>query len=73
MTGEMMRQRAEKNGTAFDEALASFLKEERPTLELQRRGTAEEVAAAVVFPCPSHASFMNGATLRIDGGSVATA
>ena len=53
MTDEMMRQRAEKNGTGLDEALASFLKEERPTLELQRRGTAREVAAAVVFLCPS--------------------
>lgn len=72
MTDEMMKKRAEKDGTTFDEALRSFLAKERPTLELQRRGTAGEVAAAVVFLCSSHASFINGANLRVDGGSVAT-
>ena len=72
MTDEMMKQRAEKEGTTFDEALRSFLEKERPTLELQRRGTADEVAAAVAFLCSSHASFINGANLRVDGGSVAT-
>ena len=72
MTDEMMTQRAEKEGTTFDEALSSFLRQERPTLELQRRGTAGEVAAAVAFLCSSHASFINGVNLRIDGGSVAT-
>ena len=72
MTDEMMKKRAEKDGITFDEALRSFLAEERPTLELQRRGTPGEVAAAVVFLCSSHASFINGANLRVDGGSVAT-
>ena len=72
MTDEMTNQRAKKNGTTFNEALRSFLKEERPTLGLQRRGTADEVAAAVVFLCSGHPSFINGANLRIDGGFVAT-
>ncbi len=72
MTDAMMKKRAEKNGTTFDQAIVSFLKEERPTLELQRRGEASEVAAAVAFLCSSHASFINGANLRVDGGSVAT-
>ena len=72
MTDEMMQQRAKKNGTSFDEALRSFLQYERPMLKLQRRGTADEVAAAVAFMCSAHASFINGANLRIDGGSVAT-
>ncbi len=72
MTDAMMDKRAKKNGTSFDEAVASFLKEERPTLELQRRGRAEEVAAVVVFLCSAQASFVNGANYRVDGGSVAT-
>jgi len=54
------------------DAVERLLKEERPTLELQRRGEAEEGAAAVLFPCSRHASFISGSNLRIDGGSVAT-
>ena len=72
MTDAMMEKRAKANGTSVDEAIQSFLKEERPTLELQRRGRAEEVAAVVVFLCSAQASFVNGANYRVDGGSVAT-
>ena len=72
MTDAMMEKRAKENGTSFDEAIASFLKEERPTLELRRRGRPEEVAALVVFLCSQQASFINGANYRVDGGSVAT-
>ncbi len=72
MTDAMMEKRAKKNDTTFDEAIESFLKEERPTLELHRRGRAEEVAAVVVFLLSKQASFVNGANYRVDGGSVAT-
>ncbi|WP_158808824.1 SDR family NAD(P)-dependent oxidoreductase [Beijerinckia sp. L45] len=72
MTDAMMEKRAKTNGTSFDEAIKSFLKEERPTLELQRRGRPEEVASLVVFLCSKHATFINGANMRVDGGSVAT-
>jgi 3-oxoacyl-[acyl-carrier protein] reductase len=71
MTDAMMEKRAKKTGTSFEEAIQSFLKEERPTLELRRRGEAEEVAAAVLFLCSAGASFVTGATIRVDGGSVA--
>jgi 3-oxoacyl-[acyl-carrier protein] reductase len=72
MTDAMMEKRAKKLGVSFDEAVKSFLKEERPHLELRRRGEPEEVAAAIVFLCSERASFINGANLRVDGGSVAT-
>lgn len=72
MTDAMMDKRAKERGTGFDEAIASFLEEERPTLELKRRGRAEEVAAMVTVLCSAHASFVNGINLRVDGGSVAS-
>ena len=71
MTDAMMTKRAEENGTSFDEAIDSFLDEERPYMELGRRGEPEEVAAVVVFLCSALASFVNGANYRVDAGSVA--
>ena len=35
---------------------------------LGRYGTAEEVAAAIVFLCTNAASYINGATITVDGG-----
>jgi NAD(P)-dependent dehydrogenase (short-subunit alcohol dehydrogenase family) len=72
MTEAMVEKRAAEKGTSFEDAIQSFLKEERPTLELRRRGEPEEVAAAILFLCSAQASFVNGANLRMDGGSVAT-
>ena len=72
MTDAMMEKRAEENGTSVDAAIASFLEEERPGMTLKRRGRAEEVAAAIVFLCSERASFINGANLRVDSGSVMT-
>jgi 3-oxoacyl-[acyl-carrier protein] reductase len=72
MTDAMMEKRAAEKGVSFDEAVTTFLKEERPNLELGRRGKPHEVAAAIAFMCSELASFMNGANVRIDGGSVAT-
>jgi len=72
MTDKMMKKRAEEKGMEFDEAIATFLKEKRPYLELQRRGKAEEVAAVVAFLCSQQSSFVVGANYRVDGGSVAT-
>lgn len=71
MTDAMMTQRSEQLGVSFDEAIESFLQEQRPTLELRRRGQAEEVAAVIGFLCSDRASFVNGANYRVDGGSVA--
>ena len=72
MTDAMMEQRADERGTDRDEAIASFLDEERPHMELGRRGEPEEVAAVVAFLCSDLASFVNGSNYRVDAGSVAT-
>ena len=72
MTDAMMTKRAEQNGTSFQQAIDSFLEEERPYMELGRRGEPEEVASVVAFLCSELASFVNGANYRVDSGSVAT-
>ena len=72
MTDAMMEKHAAENGTSMDEAIESFLEEERPGMTLKRRGRADEVAAAIVFLCSEQASFINGAGLRVDSGSVMT-
>ncbi|MBE9159785.1 SDR family oxidoreductase [Nodosilinea sp. LEGE 06152] len=72
MTNAMMEQRAEKNGTDVEGAIASFLEKERPHLQLKRRGKAQEVAAVIAFLCSQQSSFVVGANYRVDGGSVAS-
>ncbi|MDT9592535.1 SDR family oxidoreductase [Nocardioides zeae] len=72
MTDAMMEKRSDELGVSFDEAVTSFLDEERPYMELKRRGTPEEVAAVVAFLCSERASFVNGSNYRVDSGSVAT-
>lgn len=71
MTDAMMEKRADKLNVGFDEAVTSFLQEERPHLELQRRGKVEEVAAVISFLCSQQSSFVVGSNYRVDGGSVA--
>lgn len=71
MTDAMMDQRAAERETSFEEAVESFLSEERPHMQLGRRGEPEEVAAVVAFLCSERASFVNGSNWRVDSGSVA--
>jgi NAD(P)-dependent dehydrogenase (short-subunit alcohol dehydrogenase family) len=40
-------------------------------MPMQRIGQPAEVAAAAVWLCSEHASFITGATLAIDGGKLA--
>ncbi|GAA1980007.1 SDR family oxidoreductase [Isoptericola halotolerans] len=72
MTDEMMDARAAELGVDRDEAVRSFLAEERPFIETDRRGRPEEVAAVVALLCSARASYVIGSNYRVDGGSVAT-
>lgn len=72
MTDAMMDKRAEEKGTDRDGAIETFLDEERPYMELGRRGEPEEVASVITFLCSDRASFVNGSNYRVDAGSVAT-
>jgi NAD(P)-dependent dehydrogenase (short-subunit alcohol dehydrogenase family) len=53
-----------------DQLAAHFLTMFRPRIYVQLPGTSAEVAAAVVFFASEVSSFLNGTTLRVDGGSV---
>lgn len=70
MTDGMMEKRAGEYDCSFDEAIESFLEEERPYLVLKRRGKVEEVAPTIALLCSNRATFTTGANYRIDGGAV---
>ena len=72
MTDKMMEKRAKQLGVPFDEAVSSFLDEERPGIAIKRRGEVNEIASAVAYLCSAHASYVNGSAMRVDGGSVQT-
>ena len=70
MTDGMMEKRAKEKGVSRQEAIQSFLDEERPHLVFDRRGRPDEVGFVIACLCSERASFVVGANWRVDGGSV---
>ena len=73
MTDAMMEQRAEEMGVSVEEAVESFLQEERPGITVDRRGKPQEIANVIAFLCSDLASYVDGSNYRVDGGAVRTA
>lgn len=73
MTDAMMEQRAKDLGTSVDEAVESFLVEERPGITVKRRGEPQEVANVIAFLLSDLASYVDGSNYRVDSGAVQTA
>lgn len=69
---EMLANIGRERGISPAEAERWFLRENRPNIVLERAGTSEETAAAVLFLASSQASFITGSSVRVDGGSIAT-
>lgn len=68
----MLQGIAKEHNISEEQAQQQFLTMNRPGIDLQRAGTVDEVAAAVLFLASPQASFINGTNLRVDGGSVSS-
>lgn len=67
----MLEEEAKKRSISVEEAEGEFMRSFRPNIVLGRPADPAEVAAAVVFLASETASFITGANIRVDGGSVA--
>jgi NAD(P)-dependent dehydrogenase (short-subunit alcohol dehydrogenase family) len=61
---------AAEQGKSFDELVAWFFANARPTSLLKRFIDPKEVAAMVAYVCSPLSAATNGAALRVDGGVV---
>jgi 3-oxoacyl-[acyl-carrier protein] reductase len=64
----LMRSRAENEGRPYEEVVA----EENKRIPLGHMGTAEDVAALVVFLASEPARHITGTTIQVDGGATAS-
>lgn len=64
-----MEQVAEQQGTGLEEAEADFFKTVRPTSIIQRFAQPKEIGDFVAFVASPLAAAINGASLKVDGGT----
>ena len=57
-------------GGVFNNQPKSFLKKVEKLIPLKRMANSDEYKSAIQFLCSDASSYMNGATLVIDGGRV---
>jgi NAD(P)-dependent dehydrogenase (short-subunit alcohol dehydrogenase family) len=72
LLSNVLQKMANEQGASLEEAIAHFLANNRPHIEVKRPGEPNEVASATVFLASEQASFITGTNLRVDGGSVAS-
>lgn len=72
LVNDMIAGIAKKKGSSDAEAVKQFLQDNRPGIVLGRAGKAEEIGGIVAFLASGQASFITGAVIRVDGGSVGT-
>jgi 3-oxoacyl-[acyl-carrier protein] reductase len=66
----MFEEIAEERDITTAEAEQAFLNEEKPEITFDRVAEPEEVAPVVAFLASDAASYVTGATYRIDGGGI---
>jgi len=67
---KFLKETAEQQGISEQEVADNFFKEVRTTSLIQRFASTEEIASTVVYLCSPLAAATNGASIKVDGGSV---
>lgn len=63
---KLLENRSKRTGKTFDEVK----REVEDSIPLGRYGSVEEIANFVVFLCSERASYINGASIQVDGGFI---
>jgi NAD(P)-dependent dehydrogenase (short-subunit alcohol dehydrogenase family) len=70
--GDFFGKMAKEQGISLEAMEKRFVAEHRPSSIIRRVASVEEVANMVVYVCSKEASATTGASLRVDGGVVAS-
>jgi len=69
---EILSKEAKAKNTTVENIMTDFLTHVRPNIVLKRPAMPEEIAYVVVFLASEKASFITGANIRVDGGSISS-